>query len=84
VVYSFVPTVLDEQGVRGMLYVDDHDPPHVHCFVGDGELVVAFEPAVAVREAHGRLTGAERRRVLDLVRTNRGYLLRRWREIHGR
>ena len=83
-VYPVVPTVLREQGVRGLLSLDDHAPPHVHCFVGDGEIVVELEPAVAVREEHGRLTVAERRRVLALVRARRGRLLRRWRRIHGR
>ena len=83
-VYSVVPTGLREQGVRGLLSLDDHAPPHVHCFVGDGEVVVDLEPAVAVREEHGRLTVAERRRVLALVQARRGRLLRRWRRIHGR
>jgi len=83
-VYSVVPTVLYEQGVRGLLYLDDHHPAHVHCFVGDGQIVVLLEPGVAVRETHGRVTAAEQRRVLALVEARRGRLLRRWREIHGR
>ena len=83
-IYSVVPTVLREQGVRGLLSLDDHAPPHVHCFAGDGEIVVEPEPAVAVREEHGRLTVAERRRVLALVQARHGRLLRRWRRIHGR
>jgi hypothetical protein len=78
-----VPTVLHERGVRGVLYLDDHHPPHVHCFVGAGQLVVLLEP-VTVRETHGRVTASERRRVLALVQARRGRLLRRWGEIHGR
>jgi hypothetical protein len=76
-----VPAVLREAGIRVMIYVNDHLPAHVHCFVGAGEAVVELEPQVALRQAHG-LSAQEQRRVLSLVEVRRGQLSRAWRRLH--
>jgi len=79
-----VPTVLREDGLRVVIYTDDHPPPHVHVF-GDGETKIDLmgedgEPAV-VRSVGANF--AEARRALRIVREKQAYLLERWNEIHG-
>ena len=82
-VHCGVPTVLDIAGIRVTITMNDHQPPHVHCFVGDGEVVVLLESSVRGRGRRGRVTVQEARRVLALVRDNRAELLEAWRAIHG-
>jgi hypothetical protein len=40
-----MPTVLRFGSMRFMIYLDDHDPPHVHVKWPDGELVAVMDPA---------------------------------------
>jgi hypothetical protein len=75
----WVTTVLRLAGVRVVVHTNDHPPPHVHCFVGDGEVLVLLAPEVRERERRGRVPAQEARRVLALVRANRGFLLAEWR-----
>jgi hypothetical protein len=77
-----VPTVLSVAGIRVAIHLNDHPPAHVHGFVGDGEVVVSLEPAVRERERRGQVTAQEARRVLALVRANRGRLLTEWRRYY--
>ena len=77
-----MPTVLHASGVRVVIYPNDHAPPYAHCFVGDGEVVVLLEPAVAAREQE-RVKAQEVARALAVVRRHRGFLTEAWRRIHG-
>jgi len=77
-----VPTVLHVGGIRVVIYPNDHRPAHVHCFVGDGAVVVLLEPELEARERVG-VKAQEVARVLAAVRRHRGFLLQEWRRIHG-
>ena len=37
-----MPTVLRKRGFRVMIYVDDHEPPHVHAWKDDAEVIVTL------------------------------------------
>jgi hypothetical protein len=76
-----VPTVLDEGGIRVLVNPHDHEPPHVHCLAGGHAVVVLLEPEVQVR-GRSRMPAADVRRVLALVRANRGLLTRAFRRLH--
>jgi hypothetical protein len=74
--------VLDEDGFQVQIWLNDHEPAHVHVYRAEGLVVINVAP-LQVRAAHdvGR---RDVRRAMELVSGNQLYLLRRWREIHGR
>jgi hypothetical protein len=82
--YSMV-TVLRAQGLRVVIFVNDHDPAHVHV-LGDGEAKINLLGAAGSPElvwASGMSRG-EVRRALRIVSEEQAALLARWEEIHGR
>jgi hypothetical protein len=76
-----VPTVLRIEGLRVVVYPNDHPPAHVHV-IGPGWVVVVNLIDLDLREAIG-CNEAEARRVLRLVAAHRGALLEAWRRWHG-
>ena len=77
-------TVLRDGALRIVIFVDDHEPAHVHVF-GDGEAKVNLVGNQGVPElvwAVG-MKRSELRRAMAVVIANRDTLLVRWREIHG-
>lgn len=77
-------TVLRAGGFRIVIFLDDHEPAHVHVF-GDGEAKINLlggndraELAWAVGMSH-----ADVRKCIRLVDENRQELVARWNEIHG-
>ena len=78
-------TVLRAQGLRVVIYLNDHDPAHVHVF-GDGEAKINLLGAGGSPEliwADGMSRG-EVRRALRTVTDEQTALLARWEDIHGR
>ena len=78
---SNVPTVLREHGFNVRIYTRDHEPPPVHCWKDDGELVIELDP-LAIRENHG-LSKGDVRRALAIVGAHQPFLLAAWRRIHS-
>lgn len=77
-------TVHRGSGLRIVIFVNDHEPAHVHVF-GDGEVKINLAGSNGEPEliyAIG-MTRAEIRRAMGLVKTQQTYLLRKWSEIHG-
>ena len=77
-------TIHRAHGLRVIIFVDDHEPAHVHVF-GDGQAKINLlgpngEPALLSAEG---MTRAEVRRAVRLVRDHQESFLARWREIHG-
>jgi hypothetical protein len=77
-------TVHRAHGLRVVIFVDDHEPAHVHVF-GDGEVKINLAGSGGDPElifANG-MSRAEIRRAMGVVREQQAYLLKRWSEIHG-
>ena len=77
-------TVLRADGLRVVIYLNDHQPAHVHVF-GDGEarinlLGTSGAPDLVWAED---MTGAEVRRAMRLVVERQVLLPQRWDDIHG-
>ncbi len=77
-------TVLRAHGLRFVIFVDDHEPAHVHVF-GDGQVKVnligadgAPELVWAVDMKRGDI-----RRAMQVVAEQQAFLLAKWREIHA-
>ncbi len=78
-------TVLRAEGLRVVIFANDHLPAHVHVF-GDGEAKIDLRGAgehPALLWADG-MTRAEIRRALRVVQEKQALLLARWEDLHGR
>jgi hypothetical protein len=77
-------TVHRAHGFKIVIFVDDHEPAHVHVF-GDGHakinlLGVDGMPEIVTIEGMKR---GDVRRAMRIVVEELDYLLARWRDIHG-
>jgi hypothetical protein len=78
-------TVLRAHGLRIVIFVDDHQPAHVHAF-GDGEAkidLLGADGAPGLIWAVG-MSRAELRRAVRTVVEQQAFLRKRWEDIHGR
>ncbi|MEO6015004.1 MAG: DUF4160 domain-containing protein [Devosia sp.] len=76
--------VLREAGLRIVIYVDDHPPPHVHV-IGDGEArirLVGPDGRPQVMEVDGMKVG-DLRKALAAIENAQAMLLGEWSRIHG-
>lgn len=71
-------------GLRFVIFVDDHEPAHVHVF-GDGELKVTIRGESGLPEIAYNLgmKTNDRRRAMDVMLAEQEAFLARWDEIQG-
>ncbi len=77
-------TVVRAHGLRVVIFVNDHEPAHVHVF-GDGEAkinLLGSDGAPALVWADG-MSRSEIRRAMRIVTEQHTALLARWEDIHG-
>lgn len=77
-------TVFRTQGLRVIIYTNDHQPAHVHVF-GDGQAKINLRGANGAPELVwvDGLSRGEVRRAMRIVAAQQKFLLARWEEIHG-
>ncbi len=77
-------TVLRADGLRVVIYVNDHLPAHVHVF-GDGEAKINLVGAQGAPDLvwADNMTRAEVRRAMRIVAGQLAFLLQKWEDIHG-
>ena len=76
-----MPTVPRVDGLRIVIYPNDHPPAHAHV-LGPGWVVVINLIDLEVREAIG-CDEHEAWRVLRLIEGHQGALMDAWRRFHG-
>ena len=77
-------TVHRAQGLRFVIYLDDHEPAHVHV-IGQGELKVAITGAGGLPQmvyAFGMKAG-DRRKAMDVLKDNQAWFLAEWNRLQG-
>ncbi len=77
-------TVLRAEGLRVVIFTNDHEPAHVHVF-SNGEAKINLRGAGGTPElvwADG-MTRTEVRRAFRMVAENQALLLALWENIHG-
>jgi len=80
-----MPTVQRFDGLRVVIYPNDHRPAHVHVIGPDGEAVFVLncpEGPSALRESYGFRQG-ELGRIKDQVAATLAALCDEWSKIHG-
>ena len=77
-------TVFRGDGVRVVIFANDHRPAHVHVF-GDGEAKIDLLGAGGTPKLvwADRMTRSEVRRAMRIVSTQQTTLLARWEAMHG-
>lgn len=77
-------TVHRQYGFRFVIFVDDHEPVHVHV-IGDGEMKVTISGVDGLPEIISAIgfNARDRRRIMDAVRERQAEMLARWHELHG-
>jgi len=78
-------TILRRNGLRIVIFTNDHHPAHVHVF-GDGQAKINLlgrngRPELVSAEA---MAVIDVRRAMRLVEEKQTLLLQRWEAIHGR
>jgi hypothetical protein len=71
-------------GLRIVIYVDDHPPPHVHV-LGDGEAKVRLVGAGGrpeIMDVNGMKSG-DLRKAMSAITEAQAMLLEEWSKIHG-
>ena len=77
-------TIFSDSGLRFVIFMADHDPPHVHVF-GDGIAKIELgsdENEVRVVDAERMKTG-DIRKAKRIVMERRDELMAKWEELHG-
>ncbi len=85
ILYKSVPTVFRFDGLRVVIYPNDHRPEHVHVMDGGCEAVFRLNcqrGPVALRENYGFKKSAIRR-IQGQLNENVTTLCIAWEEIHG-
>lgn len=82
-----MPTVLRVRGFRVVIYLPprEHEPPHVHVWKGDAEVVIALATAGVVQtiRAVAGMRSSDVVQAFWIVEEHAELLLNRWRELHG-
>ena len=79
-----MPTIINEDGFRVVIYMDDHLPPHVHVFKGKEEAKIDLgseDKAPSLIETW--MNKKNTKKAMKIVMYNQSWLLKSWREIHG-
>jgi hypothetical protein len=77
-------TIFRAQGLRIVIFLDDHAPAHIHVF-GDGQAkinLVGVDGAPELIWAEG-MKRSEVRRAMKIATVRQGEFVARWRDIHG-
>lgn len=77
-------TIFRESGLSFVIFIDDHDPPHVHVF-GDGIAKIELgttKDDVRVVDVERMKTG-DIRKAKRIVAERHDELLMKWEEFHG-
>jgi hypothetical protein len=78
-----MPRVHEQDGFTWYIFVDDHDPPHVHVRTGDGVIIIEITPTVIVKRLQGKVKASDTRKALRLTELHLTKLLQAWNDIHG-
>ncbi|MBV8749673.1 MAG: DUF4160 domain-containing protein [Candidatus Eremiobacteraeota bacterium] len=80
-----MPTILRYSAMRFQIYVDDHEPPHVHVKLPGGRVTVFLverSRTVYVRRVRGPLRDHDLAHISAIVEEHFDTLLTAWNKIH--
>lgn len=80
-----MPTILRQDGFRFVIFVDDHEPAHLHVWYGGAIARIRIgDPNSPPRMVDpGSMRTPDARRAVRIVERRQGEFLNAWRRIHG-
>lgn len=70
-------------GLKVIVWLNDHRPPHVHVEFDEGDVVIELgEGSPSVKEVRGSVKRSDSTRALAMVKKNKEFLLQWWKGIH--
>lgn len=79
-----MPTIINQDGFRIIIYPDDHLPPHVHAIKNDEEAKITIgNEDVPPTLIEAWMNKKDTKKAMQIVMENQDTLLDAWREIHG-
>jgi hypothetical protein len=81
-----MPKILEKDGFRVVIYLNDHLPSHVHVWKGRGEVRIQLGSAhiaPSLMSVEGKISSKDVAKALSLVKEHQKDLLKKWREIYG-
>ena len=82
-----MPTVFQQDGFEIRIYSNDHNPPHVHVMKAGGELkfILGSESEETfLDKVLSPMKRRDAREALEIVKEQRTFLLKKWRDIYER
>jgi len=76
-----MPKVFDADGLRVIIWPNDHRPPHVHVFSAEGEAMIDIESLEVV--SIYRMRSRDVLRAVRIVDAHQESFRKEWRRIHG-
>ena len=77
-------------GVRFVVYVDDHPPPHVHAFYAETEAILDLLPGDGIAIANRQRAidppdakASDLKKILKVAHSHEATLRELWQSIHG-
>ena len=70
-----MPMIAIVDGVKILMFFNDHAPPHFHAVIGDDEVLISIRDLGTLE---GSLSPAKLRRVLSWARDHQGALALNW------
>ena len=80
-----MPTIIQQDGFRIVIYPNDHTPAHVHVLKADGEVRIDLgneKILPSLRSVRGKISDKDVMKALSLVAEYQIELLAKWSEIH--
>ena len=82
--WQIVVVVYRESGLRFVIFVDDHAPPHVHVYGDCAARINLIGPMGGPKLVNAvGMKASDLRQAVRIVGERQALLLKRWREIHA-
>jgi hypothetical protein len=75
-----VATIVRGNGLRVVIFPNDHPPPHVHVFKAGTEAIINLTP-LSIRDNY-KMSRTDLHDALELVAENHELLVQAWNEMH--
>ena len=76
-----MPTIINKNGFRVMIYLGDHEPPHVHIFKTGDEVKIDIKTLFVIEDYE--MSDKDIGKAVKMVHENQGLLIEEWRRING-
>ena len=78
-----MPKILEIEGYKFYIYLNDHLPVHVHVWKGGGECKVLLEPEIIIQDNYD-FKSQELKSILRIIAEHYTFIIEKWHEIHGK